>query len=143
MNDMAKSPTSESTDEPHAPHALHGERTLMRIAITAADRYKGRATYEAIVELLRERGFAGATVIPCIMGFGAKGRIYSELTEISTTGLPVIVETVDTEERIESVLPTLDQMIKGGVVTLERAHVIMYRARTRVDDAPEHSASEV
>jgi PII-like signaling protein len=112
-------------------HALHGERTLMRIAINAADRYRGRDLYKAIVELLRARGFAGATVLPCIMGFGARRRLYSELTAITLPGMPVIVEAVDSEERIASVLPELDAMMKGGVITLERAHVILYRAPTR------------
>src|SRR5437868_9776891 len=109
-------------------HALHGERTLMRIAISGADRYHGRPLYHAIVELLRERGFAGATVLPCIMGFGARRVLYSELNEITSLGLPVIVEAVESEERIARVLPELDRMISGGVITLERAHVLVYRA---------------
>lgn len=115
---------------------LEGERTLMRIAITAADRHHGKQTYQAIVELLRERGFAGATVLPCIMGFGARGVIYDELTEIATVGLPVIVEAVDTEQRIAAVLPEIDRMITGGVITLERAHVVIHRA------APDDAAPE-
>jgi hypothetical protein len=109
-------------------YALEGERTLMRIAVGGADRHEGRPLYEAIVERLRARGLAGATVIPCIMGFGASGVISSELNEITSLGLPVIVEAVDDEERIAAVLPEIDRMIRGGVVTLERAHVRVYRA---------------
>jgi PII-like signaling protein len=108
-------------------HGLPGERTLLRIAVNSADRADGRPVYEAIVARLRERGFAGATVLPCIMGFGASGRVYSEMNEITSFGMPVIVEAVDTEERIMGVLPELDHMIKGGVITLERAQVIVYR----------------
>jgi PII-like signaling protein len=111
-------------------HALSGERTLMRIAVSSADHYRDRPLYRAIVELLRERGFAGATVLPCIMGFGARRVLYSELNEITSLGLPVVVETVDAEERIASVLPELDRMITGGVITLERSRVLVYRAQS-------------
>ena len=120
-------------------HGLEGERTLMRIAVNSMHEDRGRPVYRAIVELLRERGFAGATVIPCIMGFGAKRVLYSEMNEISSMGLPVIVEAVETEERIAEVLPEIDRMIRGGVITLERAHVIVYRAPEgpRAADVPQ------
>ena len=110
------------------PRVLVGDRTLMRIVMSGTDRYEGRLLPQAIVELLRARGFAGATAIPCIMGFGARRRLYSEMNEISSIGLPVVVEAVDTEARITAVLPELDRMMKGGVITLERARVRLYRA---------------
>lgn len=130
-------------------HSLHGERTLMRIAINEIDRYRGRPLVKAVVELLRARGFAGATVLPCIMGFGARRIVYSEMNEITSLGLPLIIESVESEERIAAVLPELDRMIKGGVITLERAHVIVYRAPEPVEkmpndapgDAPDEPAS--
>jgi uncharacterized protein len=115
-------------------HALEGERTLMRIAIGGADRYEGRPLYQAIVELFRERGLAGATVLPCIMGFGARRVLYSELNEVTSLGLPVIIEVVESEERVVSVLPELDRMIEGGVITLERAHVLVYRGPRPAED---------
>jgi len=108
-------------------HGLKGERTLMRIHIGERDRYHGKPLYEAIVELLRRRHFSGATVLRGISGFGASARIRSDRVEILSLDLPIIVECVDTAENIESILPDLDTMIGGGLITLERARVIMYR----------------
>src|SRR5574338_471183 len=117
-------------------HALTGERTLMRIHIGERDRYHGKPLYEAIVLRLRERGFAGATVFRGIMGFGASAGIHSEKVLRLSLDLPLVVEGVDTEERIQAILPELDGMIGGGLITLERAQVIMYRG----DSAGEHGA---
>lgn len=112
-----------------ALRVLEGDRTLMRIVMSGTDRFEGRTLSQAIIELLRTRGFAGATALPCIMGFGARRRLYSEMNEITSLGLPVVVEAVDTEARIAAVLPELDRMMKGGVITLERARVRLYRAQ--------------
>jgi len=109
------------------PHALHGERTLMRIHVNEVDRAGDKLLYQAIVELLRARGLGGATVTQCIMGFGATRRVHSDMSDLSALDLPVVVECVDDEARIMEVLPELDAMIGGGLVTLERAHVITYR----------------
>ena len=108
-------------------HGLTGERTLMRIHIGERDRYHGKPLYEAIVLRLRERGFAGATVFRGIMGFGASAGIHSEKVLRLSLDLPLVVECVDTEEKIQAILPELDDMIGGGLITLERAQVIMYR----------------
>lgn len=104
-----------------------GERVLMRIHIGERDKYHGRPLYQAIVELLRERHYAGATVLRAIMGFGSNSRIRTDRIETLSLDLPVVVECVDTEEKIEAILPALDEMIGGGLITLERAKVIMYR----------------
>lgn len=109
-------------------HSLRGERTLMRIHVGETDHFEGQPTYRAIVEALRFRGLAGATVTQCIAGFGATRSLHSSASDISALDLPVVVECVDTEERIASVLPLLDTMISGGLITLERADVIAYRA---------------
>lgn len=114
-------------------HGLTGERTLMRIHLGERDKYHGKPLYEAIVLLLRERGFAGATVLRGIMGFGASAGIHSEKVLRLSLDLPLVVECVETEEKIQAILPELDLMIGGGLITLERAHVIMYRG----DQAPE------
>lgn len=108
-------------------HGLTGERTLMRIHIGERDKYHGRPLYEAIVQLLRERHFAGATVLRGIAGFGATARLHTEKVLRLSLDLPIIVECVDTEEKIAAVLPELDEMIGGGLITLERAKVIVYR----------------
>ena len=104
-----------------------GERTLMRIHVGERDKHEGRPLYEAIVLLLRQRGFAGATVLRGIMGFGAHARLHSDRVELLSLDLPIVIECVETEERINAILPELDTMIEGGLVTLERAQVIMYR----------------
>ena len=106
---------------------LNGERTLMRIHLGERDKYQGRPLYEAIVHLLRSRGFAGATVFRGIMGFGASARVHTEKVLRLSLDLPIVVECVDTEERIQEILPELDPMIGGGLITLERARVIVYR----------------
>src|SRR3954470_1183763 len=104
-----------------------GERTLMRIHIGESDRYQGKPLYRAIVDLLRERHYAGATVFRAMTGFGASARVRTDRIEVLSLDLPIVVEVVETEERIQEVLPELDKMIGGGLITLERARVILYR----------------
>ena len=108
-------------------HGFEGERVLMRVHIGESDRFDGKALYAQIVELLRRKQFAGATVFRGIMGFGASSRVHSDRFVELSSDLPVVVECVETEERINAVLPELDRMIGGGLITLERAHVIVYR----------------
>lgn len=115
-------------------HGFKGERVLMRIHIGERDKYKGKPLYQQIVELLRARHYAGATVFRGIMGFGASSKIHTDRFDVLSLDLPIVVEAVDTEERIEEILPELDAMIGGGLITLERARVIMYRPG---DSAPE------
>lgn len=106
---------------------LEGEQMLMRIYIGERDKHDGRPLYEAIVRLLRERHFAGATVLRAIMGFGANARIRTQKVLDLSIDMPIVVECVDEEAKIREVLPDLDKMIGGGLITLERAHVITYR----------------
>jgi PII-like signaling protein len=108
-------------------HGLAGERVLMRIHIGERDKFQGRPLYEAIVHLLRQRQYAGATVFRGIMGFGATAGIHTEKVLRLSLDLPIVVECVDTDEKIQAILPELDRMIGGGLITLERANVIMYR----------------
>jgi PII-like signaling protein len=108
-------------------HGFKGERVLMRIHVGERDRYKGRPLYQEIVELLRRRHYAGATVFRAVMGFGASARLRTDRFEVLSLDLPIVIECVETEERIEAILPELDEMIGGGLITLERARVIMYR----------------
>ena len=114
------------------PHRFTGERTLMRIFLGESDRceagaYRGRPLYEAILLLLRERGIAGATVLRGIAGFGASTRLHTDRVLRLSGDLPVVVEVVEREAAIQDVLPALDELIDGGLVTLERARVILYR----------------
>jgi uncharacterized protein len=109
-------------------HGLTGERVLMRIHIGERDRHDGKPLYEAIVNLLRERHYAGATVTRAVMGFGATARLHTDKGLRLSVDLPIVVECVDTEEKIQAILPELDQMIGGGLITLEKVKVIVYRA---------------
>ncbi|HEV2292023.1 MAG TPA: DUF190 domain-containing protein, partial [Gemmatimonadales bacterium] len=92
-------------------HGFKGERTLMRIHLGERDKWKGKPLHEAIVELLRARGYAGATVFRAIMGFGASSHMRSDKIELLSLDLPIVVECVDTEEKIQAILPELDGMI--------------------------------
>ncbi|HEX6132740.1 MAG TPA: DUF190 domain-containing protein [Longimicrobiales bacterium] len=113
-------------------HRFEGERTLMRIFIGESDRcldgpHRGKPLYEGLLNLFRARGFAGATVLRGIAGFGASAKVHTDRILRLSLDLPIIIEVVDTEERIRELLPELDVMIGGGLITLERAHVILYR----------------
>ncbi|MBI4502793.1 MAG: DUF190 domain-containing protein [Gemmatimonadetes bacterium] len=108
-------------------HRFKGDRTLMRIFIGESDKYEGKPLYEALLELFRRRGLAGATVLRGIAGFGASAKMHTEKVLRLSLDLPIIVEVVETQETIDSVLPDLDRLIGGGLITLERANVIMYR----------------
>jgi len=114
-------------------HGLKGERVLMRIHIGERDKYKGKPLYAAIVELLRAQHYAGATVYRGIMGFGASSTVHTDRIEVLSMDLPIIVECIETAERIDAILPALDGMIGGGLITLERANVIVYRPHSDAD----------
>jgi hypothetical protein len=106
-----------------------GERVLMRIHINEQDRdpTSGKPLHEAIVALLRDRHYAGVTVLRAAMGFGAHAWLHTDHLELMSFNLPVVIECVETPERIEAILPAFDGMVGGGLITLERAKVIMYR----------------
>ena len=106
---------------------LPSEALLLRIFIGESDKIHGKPLYEAIVEEARRRGMAGATVLRGFLGFGASSRIHTAKVLRLSEDLPVVVEIVDTEERIDAFLPELDQMIDEGLVTLEKVRIIAYR----------------
>jgi PII-like signaling protein len=115
------------------PEGLKGERTLMRIFLGEGDRcetgpHKGRPLYEAVLLSLREAGCAGATVVRAIAGFGASATLHTGKVLRLSNDLPVIVEVVDEEENLQRILPQLDDMISSGLITMERARVILYRS---------------
>jgi hypothetical protein len=108
-------------------HGLSGERTLMRIFVGESDKTQGKPLYQAILHALRERGLAGATVLRGVAGFGASSTVHTDKILRLSLDLPLIIEVVETEEAIQAILPDLDAMIGGGLITLERARVILYR----------------
>ncbi|HEV8304643.1 MAG TPA: DUF190 domain-containing protein [Gemmatimonadales bacterium] len=110
---------------------LEGEQVLLRIFLGDADRVGHRAAWEAILELLRARGLAGASVFHGQAGFGASTVIHTEKLLEMSADLPVLVEAVDGAERIEEVLPVLEELIRdcGVLITMEKVRVIRYEKR--------------
>jgi hypothetical protein len=106
---------------------LPSEAELLRIFIGDSDKYHGRPLYEAIVEEARKQGLAGATVLRATLGFGANSRIHTAKILRLSEDLPMVVEIVDTPEKIAAFLPVLDGLMDEGLVTLERVRVIVYR----------------
>lgn len=108
---------------------FEGERTLMRIHIGESDRWHGKPLYEAIVEMFRRENFSGVTVLRGVGGYGSSSIYHTEKVLRLSEDLPIIIETVEYTERIEAILPRLDDMIGGGLVTLEKVRVILYRSK--------------
>ena len=106
---------------------IEGEGQLLRAFIGESDRWHGRPLYEAIVLKAREMGLAGATVLRGLMGFGADSRLHTAKVLRLSEDLPIVVEIVDKPERIEELLPLLDEMVTEGMVTVERVHIVAYR----------------
>jgi len=105
---------------------LVGENLLMRIFIAEGDRYEHRPLYEALVEMLRKEGFAGATVLRGVCGFGAHSVYHSQKLLDLSADLPMIIEAVESEEKVNAVMPRIDTMMSGGMITLEKVRVIRY-----------------
>ena len=101
---------------------------LLRVFIGESDTYEGTALYEWIVRKARERGLAGATVLRGVEGFGARSRLHTAKLLRLSSDLPVVVEIVDTEEKIESFLPLIDDAIGEGLATVEKVEVRFYRS---------------
>jgi len=110
---------------------LPSEAELLRIFIGESDRHGRQPLYEAIVQLARKKGLAGATVLRGIMGFGADSRIHTAKILRLSEDLPIVIEIVDKPERIAELLPQIDGMIEEGLITLERVRVIAYRHEAR------------
>ena len=106
---------------------IEGEQVLLRIVLSESRTLDHVPLHRPILDLLRQKGLAGATVLIGLAGFGHDRRVHTTAIEVVAEGLPVVVEAVDTQERIERVLPQIEALMSGrGVITLERAHVIRY-----------------
>jgi uncharacterized protein len=101
---------------------------LLRIFIGESDRADHKPLYEAIVLKARELHLAGATVLRGPMGFGKSSRLHTSKIIRLSMDLPLVIEIVDSEEKINSFLPVLDEMVGGGMVTLEKVKVVHYRS---------------
>ena len=105
---------------------LSGRGKWLRIYIGESDHWHGKPLYQAIVETLRREGMAGATVLRAVEGFGAHSRIHTAHILRLSEDLPIVVETVDSAEKIERVLPGLREMVVEGLITLTDVDVIHY-----------------
>jgi len=102
---------------------------LLRIFIGEDDKFGGSPLYEAIVLKARELHLAGATVLRGPMGFGASSRLHTTKILRLSEDLPLVIEIVDSEDKINSFLPTLDEMMSSGLTTLEKVQVLQYGAK--------------
>jgi len=106
---------------------IEGEGKLLRLFLGESDHWDGKPLYEAIVQRARAEGMAGATVLRGIEGFGASSHMHTQrLLELSSD-LPIVVELVDSQDKIERILPILDEMVGDGMMTLETVHIVTYR----------------
>jgi uncharacterized protein len=103
-----------------------GEQVLLRVFIGESDRHLHVPLYEALVELFRTEGFAGATVLRGIAGFGAHHMYHTDRLLRLSSDLPMVVEVVDDKERFEAVLPKVEAMMNGGMITMEKVSVWRY-----------------
>ncbi len=107
---------------------LEGEAILLRIHIGETDKYGKKPLYKKIVEVLRENHIAGATVLRGILGFGKSTVIHSASILDLSEDLPIIIEVIDTEDKIKNVLPKIEDFIKNGLITMEKVRIIKYVA---------------
>ncbi len=110
---------------------LEGEGKLLRIFIGESDKHGRKPLYQAIVEMLREEGMAGATVLRGVEGFGANSHLHTARILRLSEDLPIVIEVADTAAKIEAIMPKLDEMVTDGMVTLERVEVVTYRAQEK------------
>jgi hypothetical protein len=106
--------------------SLTGEQVLVRVFIGESDKWHHQPLATALVERLRREGFAGATVLRGIAGFGARSVLHTTHILRLSEDLPVVIEVVDTEEHVQRLLPILDEMVGEGLVTMETVRVIRY-----------------
>ena len=109
---------------------LEGEGKLLRIFIGESDKWNHRPLYEEIVQTARRMGMAGATVFRGIEGFGANSRVHTTRILRLSEDLPLLIEVVDTGEKIDQLIEAISPMIQEGLITLENVHVVKYRANS-------------
>jgi uncharacterized protein len=111
---------------------LDGQQVLVRIFIGESDRWKHQPLFMALLERLRKEGFAGATVFNGVAGFGARSIVHTAHLLRLSEDLPVLIEVVDTEDRVEALIPILDEMVAEGLVTMEKVRVLKYAPGSRI-----------
>jgi PII-like signaling protein len=106
-----------------------GQGILLRIFVGESDKWHGEGLHLALVQEAKRQGLAGATVLRGFEGFGAHSRIHTARLADLSPDLPMVIEIVDSEEKIQAFLPTVREMVQEGLVTWERVNVIVYRHR--------------
>ncbi len=106
---------------------IDGSAMLLRIYVGEADHEAGKPLYQVIVERLRERGIAGATVLRGIEGYGANAHLHTTRLLRLSEDLPMVIEVIDQEDRLRAVLPELDALVGDGLITLQQVEVVAYR----------------
>lgn len=106
---------------------IQGTCQCLRIYIGESDRHKGKPLYQAIVEEARALGLAGATVLRGMVGFGANSHLHTVRLLRLSEDLPIVVELVDQPERLDTLIPFLDEVVREGLVTREKVEVVYYR----------------
>ncbi len=122
-----------SSSKREAVMKLPDNGLLLRVYVDEQDRFKGNLLFEEIVLKARELNLAGATVLRGIMGYGASSRIHSAKLLVLSDNLPVVIEIVDTKEKIDLILPFLDEVVTEGLITLEKVRIITYRHRSKTE----------
>lgn len=107
---------------------IEGKAKLLSIYVGEQDHFHHRPLYQVIVERLREKGLAGATVLRGIEGYGKSSRIHTASIIRLSEDLPIVIQVIDREERIRSFLPVIDELVKEGLVTVQDVDVVIYRA---------------
>jgi uncharacterized protein len=110
---------------------IEGEQVLLRLILSESCRHEDKPLFRAILERLRAEGMAGTTVLKGVAGFGHARHVHTSAIEAVSADLPLVIEVVDTQERIDRVLPRLAPLMEGGLIMLERAHVIRYAGSER------------
>jgi len=110
---------------------IEGEQVLMRIFIGQTDRWERRPLYSALLELFRAKGLAGATVIQGVAGFGPDSIMHEFHLMRLSQDLPIVIEVVDSQQHIDSILAEVDRMMSGGLITMEKVRVIYYERGIR------------
>jgi PII-like signaling protein len=114
---------------------LPAEATLLRVYLGESDQWEHQPLYEAIVLRAREHHLAGATVLRGPMGFGESSRLHTSKILRLSSDLPLVIEIVDCEERIQAFLPVLKSMMQGGLITLEKVRVVLSQGAPSADSA--------
>jgi len=105
---------------------IEGQQVLMRIFIGQSDQWKHRPLYSALLELFRSKGLAGATVLRGVAGFGPSSILHTAGIFKLSADLPLVIEVVDSQQHLDAVLPEVDRMMGGGLITMEKVQVLRY-----------------